>query len=33
VLRVVAKARGQKERHVADMTTRNAERFFGLDSA
>jgi len=30
VLRVVAEARGQSEEHVARITTRNAERFFGL---
>jgi len=30
VLRVVAAARGQTEEHVARITTRNAERFFGL---
>lgn len=30
VLRVVASARGQTEEHVARITTRNAERFFGL---
>jgi TatD DNase family protein len=30
VLRVVAEARGQSEEHVATITTRNAERFFGL---
>ncbi|HSN51763.1 MAG TPA: TatD family hydrolase [Woeseiaceae bacterium] len=30
VLRVVAAARGQAEEHVARITTRNAERFFGL---
>ena len=30
VLRVVAEARGQSEEHVADVTTRNAERFFEL---
>ena len=30
VLRVVAAARGQTEEHVAHITTRNAERFFGL---
>jgi TatD DNase family protein len=31
VMRVVAEARGQTEEHVARITTRNAERFFGLD--
>ena len=31
VLRVVAEARGQTEEHVARITTRNAERFFGLN--
>ena len=31
VLRVVAEARGQTEEHVAHITTRNAERFFGLN--
>jgi TatD DNase family protein len=30
VLRVVADARGQSVEHVAAITTRNAERFFGL---
>ena len=30
VLRVVAEARGQREEHVAKITTENAERFFGL---
>jgi TatD DNase family protein len=30
VLRVVAEARGQTEDHIASITTRNAERFFGL---
>jgi TatD DNase family protein len=30
VLRVVAAARDQSEEHVAKITTRNAERFFGL---
>lgn len=33
VLRVVAVARGQSEDHVADITTANAERFFGLTAA
>ncbi len=33
VLRVVAEARGQSERQLAEITTRNAELFFGLDSA
>lgn len=33
VLRVVAAARGQAEEHVAAVTTANATRFFGLDSA
>ena len=32
VLRVVAEARNQSEQYVAEITTRNAERFFGLDS-
>jgi TatD DNase family protein len=31
VLRVVAESRGQTEEHVARITRRNAERFFGLD--
>jgi TatD DNase family protein len=31
VLRVVAEARGQTAEHVARITTRNAERFFGLN--
>ena len=31
VLRVVAEARGQSEAHVAQITTENAIRFFGLD--
>ena len=31
VVRVVAKARGQTEQHVAEQTTANAVRFFGLD--
>ncbi|MGI9270138.1 MAG: TatD family hydrolase [Woeseiaceae bacterium] len=31
VLRVVATARGQSEQHVAEITTANAKRFFGLD--
>ena len=31
VLRVVADARGQTAEHVARITTRNAERFFGLN--
>jgi TatD DNase family protein len=30
ILRVVAEARGQSERHVAEITTRNAIEFFGL---
>jgi TatD DNase family protein len=30
VLRVVAEARGQTEEQIASITTRNAERFFGL---
>ena len=30
VLRVVAAARGQTEEHVAQVTTGNAVRFFGL---
>jgi len=30
ILRVVAEARGQDPQHVAHITTRNAERFFGL---
>lgn len=30
VLRVVAEARGQSEQHVAEITTANAVRFFGL---
>ncbi|MBT8100422.1 MAG: TatD family hydrolase [Gammaproteobacteria bacterium] len=30
VLRVVAEARGQSEEHVTHITTRNAEKFFGL---
>ncbi len=30
VLRIVAEARAQSEQHVAEVTTRNAERFFGL---
>jgi len=32
VLRVVAEARDQPEEHVAEITTRNAVRFFNLDS-
>ncbi len=31
VVRVVAEARGQTEQHVAEQTTANAVRFFGLD--
>jgi TatD DNase family protein len=31
VVRVVAEARGQTEEHIASITTRNAERFFGLN--
>ncbi len=31
VLRVVAEARGQTEEHVANITTENAVRFFGLE--
>lgn len=31
VLRVIAKARGQSEEHIAQITTRNAIEFFGLD--
>lgn len=31
VLRVVAEARGQSTAHVAQITSRNAQRFFGLD--
>ena len=31
VLRTVAESRGQTEEHVARITTRNAERFFGLN--
>ena len=31
VLETVAQARGQSVDHVADITTRNAIRFFGLD--
>jgi TatD DNase family protein len=31
VLRTVAEARGQTEEHVAEITTRNAQHFFGLD--
>ncbi len=31
VVRVVAEARGQTEQHVAELTTANAVRFFGLD--
>jgi TatD DNase family protein len=31
ILRIVAEARDQSEQHVAEMTTRNAERFFALD--
>ncbi len=31
VARVVAEARGQSEEHIAQITTANAERFFGLD--
>jgi len=30
ILRVVAEARGQEPQHVAQITTQNAERFFGL---
>ncbi len=30
VMRVVAEARGQSEQHVAEITTANAQRFFGL---
>ncbi len=30
VVRIVAEARGQSEEHVANITTANAERFFGL---
>ncbi|MGB5412764.1 MAG: TatD family hydrolase [Woeseiaceae bacterium] len=30
VVRVVAEARGQSEQHVAEITTANAQRFFGL---
>jgi len=33
VVRVVAEARGQSEQHVAEQTTANAIRFFGLDDA
>ena len=31
VVRVIAQARGQSEDHIAEITTANAERFFGLD--
>jgi TatD DNase family protein len=31
VVRVIAEARGQTEEHVAEISTANAERFFGLD--
>jgi TatD DNase family protein len=31
VVRVIAEARGQTEEHIACITTRNAERFFGLN--
>jgi TatD DNase family protein len=31
VVRVIAEARGQTEQHVAEQTTANAVRFFGLD--
>lgn len=31
VVRVVAEARGQTQEHVAEISTANAERFFGLD--
>lgn len=31
VLRVVAEARGQSMAHVAEITSRNAQQFFGLD--
>ena len=31
VLRTVSESRGQTEEHVARITTRNAERFFGLN--
>lgn len=33
VLRVVAEARGQTEQHVAEQTTANALRFFGIEQA
>lgn len=32
VVRVIAEARGQSEDHIAEITTANAERFFGLNS-
>ena len=31
VVRVIAEARGQTQEHVAEISTANAERFFGLD--
>lgn len=31
ILRVVAEARGQTQAHVAEITTANAQRFFGID--
>ena len=31
IVRVIAQARGQTQEHVAEMSTANAERFFGLD--
>ncbi len=31
VVRVIAEARGQTQKHVAEISTANAERFFGLD--
>jgi len=33
VLKTVAEARGQSAEHVAEVTTANAMRFFGLDNA
>ena len=31
IVRVIAEARGQTQEHVAEISTANAERFFGLD--